>query len=98
KAAERRAERVEERDGDRAHLEREDLADREVGRARRGRGDEEDARPCHGELDRAERIAGEEEPGKKKANAGPGIRRGDHHAPSEGVEEAAEDERAEEIA
>ena len=90
---------VEEGDCQRARLHREDLAHRQVGRARAGGSQEEGAEDERLERPRraAERMAGEQRrhQGRDQRRAEVGAR--DHRLPPDGVEEPAEEQRAEEV-
>src|SRR3954453_1853993 len=78
-----RADRIEERDRHRAGLEREQLADRQVGGARAGGREEEDDRPADRHRRRAEHVVREEQPGNDQEYARRDVREGDHRAAAE---------------
>jgi hypothetical protein len=82
--------------GDRlgAHLEREDLAHREIGGAGPGRGEEEDDAPGDRLGQRGERALVEQVCGDREPDAGQDVRPGDHRLAADRVEQPADGERA----
>jgi len=86
---------VEEGDAQRPSLQREDLTDREVGRAGPGRGEEEDDRPAQGK--RHCRKRAQDRAGYREQDARDDVRARDHANTSHGVEQAAEQESTEEV-
>src|SRR5262249_59422033 len=93
--AEAGANGIEEGDRERAHFERESLADGEIGRARRGRGEEEDHGPGDGLSGRRENADREQIARDREQYSGERVRQSDHRAAADGVEQAAEQDRAE---
>ena len=92
------ADGVEERDGGRADLDREGLADGEVAGAGRRRGEEEDDRPGDRLGDGVEVALREHPAGDGEQNAGEAIGPADHDAPAPPVEQVTEKERPKEVA
>ena len=92
------ADRIEERDGKRTHLEREGFAHREVGRARRGGGEKEDARPAGGQRLRREQVPAEQIAGQGEQDPRHSIGQRDHDLAADGVEQTAEQDRSEHVA
>ena len=95
--ADRGTDRIEEGDRECADLHGEDLAHGQVGGARPGRGEEEGRRERERQAPVAEVIAVEEDPdhGQQRRREQVGAR--DHRPPPDRVEEAAEEQWAEEL-
>ena len=94
-AAQPGADRVEQRDRHRAGLHREDLADRQVGGAGAGRGQEEHGAPAQRQGGRVQ--AGQEQRGGDQQQAAADVADRDHDAPADGVEQPPEQHRPEEV-
>ena len=97
-AADAGADRVEDRDRDRAHLQREHFAHREVGGARRRGREEEDRGPRERLRVRIEEALHERQAGQRERDARQRIGRRDHAAPAHAVEEGAQQQRPEHVA
>ena len=96
--ADRGPDRVEEGDRERPDLHREDLADGQVGGAGAGRGEEEGRREREGQAPVAEHLAVEGDPDRGQHHRRDQVGAGDHRPAPDGVEEAPEQQRAEEVA
>ncbi len=96
--ADRRPGGVVERDRHPAHLDREDLADGQVGRTRRGRREEEDHRPERRLRGRRQLPLGKQPPGQRQQDRRDPVGRGDHRLPADRVEPVAQRDRPEEVA
>lgn len=97
-ASDERAYGVEDADCHGADLEREDLADGEVGRAGGGGGDEEDHGPAGGLSGRGEKVGLKESAGEEKQCSAECVGEGDHLLAADRVEEMAEEDRAKDVA
>ena len=80
-----------------ARFQREDFADRQVGGAGGRRGEEEDYAPKRRLLGGGDGIVREEQARGSQQEGRERIRAGDHRAPADRVEEAAQDDRPEEV-
>ena len=89
--------RVEERNRKRANLQRKCLAHGEIGRACRGRGEEEDDAPGKRLLRRAERALREQSPASGEQDTRRDIGECNHRAASDHVEQPAKKQRPKEI-
>ena len=95
--AESRAEGVEPGDRAGSHFEREVLADGEIGRARRCRGEEEHDAPGERLRERVQDFGPEQHAGRNDERAGQCVGCGDHDAPPEVVEQRSQQQRSEEV-
>ena len=91
-------EHVEHRDGEPAKLDGKELAHGEVGGTGRGGGDEEHGAPERGLGGGGEEAAHEQPAGDREEEARDRVGDGDHLPAADGVEEPAEEDRAEEVA
>ncbi|CAL2065305.1 protein of unknown function [Streptomyces murinus] len=93
----RRTQGVEEGDGHRARLHREDLRHRQIRAGRARRGEEEDRAPARRQRRRAEHTPVEQPRRAEQQQTRQQIRRGDHHPAADRVEELAQQQRAAEV-
>ena len=92
------ADRVEERDRERANLEREDLADRQVGGAGGCGREEEDDAPQDGQRHRRQCLLLEEDGGDEQHASCSEVRQREHRSPADLVEQRSEQDGTEEVA